>query len=47
MMSTGTGWLQVNGIGWLEVDGIDWYKFTVIYLIVTVLQWFHHLTLIF
>jgi hypothetical protein len=36
MQSIGTGWLQVSGIGWLQVVGIDWYKFTVVYLTVTV-----------
>jgi hypothetical protein len=45
-MSIGTGWLNESGTGWLQVVGTDWYRFTLVYLIVTVWQWFHHFTYI-
>jgi hypothetical protein len=34
--STVTGWLHVSGTGWLQVLGIDLYRFTMVYLTVTV-----------
>jgi hypothetical protein len=44
---------RLFGIGWCMVDAlvygtgslqVDWYRFTMVYLTVIVLQWFHHST---
>jgi hypothetical protein len=47
MMTSSTIWLYTIGTGWLQVVGTYWYSFIVVYIIVTMWQWFHHLKLIF